>query len=312
MSLATESAWNELPMTCLRSSPARRRLRRAATLACLAVAATLAPALHAEGSRQLATGGATQIEGSAGGGLVPWAVITGYGAREEIGATAFVTQADSGDYRLKVRGAAVGLFNRLELSVARQSLDLVTLGPALGLPGASLDQDVIGAKLRLGGDVLYSRWPQFALGAQYKRQRAFTIPRLVGARDDSDYDLYASATKVWLAGAAGYNLVGNTTLRWSRANETGLLGFGGDLGNDRRLTAEASLAVLLERHWAIGAEFRQKRGNLSGLPEDHWRDVFVGWFPNRHVSVVLAYVDLGTVATLDDQTGWYLSISGGF
>ncbi|MCK7595230.1 DUF3034 family protein [Lysobacter sp. CAU 1642] len=295
-----------------RSIPPRSASKILALPLLLAAALAMPLDARAEGSRQLATGGASQIEGSAGGGLVPWAVIAGYGAREEIGVTAFATRANTGDYRLDVHGAAVGLFNRLELSVARQSLDLITLGPALGLPGASLDQDIIGAKLRLGGDVLYSRWPQWALGVQYKRQRSFTIPGVVGARDDSDYDLYTSATKVWLAGAGGYNLVGNATLRWSRANETGLLGFGGDRGNGRQLTAEASLAVLLERHWAVGAEFRQKRGHLSALPEDHWRNVFVGWFPNRHLSIVLAYVDLGTVATLDSQTGWYLSLTGGF
>jgi len=27
---------------------------------------------------------------------------------------------------------------------------------------------------------------------------------------------------------------------------------------------------------------------------------------------VLAYVDLGTIATLNDQTGWYLSLQGAF
>lgn len=41
------------------------------------------------GERLLATGGVMQIEGSAGGGLTPWALIAGYGTREEIGASAF-------------------------------------------------------------------------------------------------------------------------------------------------------------------------------------------------------------------------------
>ncbi|PKI11350.1 DUF3034 domain-containing protein, partial [Shewanella sp. 11B5] len=33
---------------------------------------------QAETSKVIATGGATTIEGSAGGGIVPWAVINGY------------------------------------------------------------------------------------------------------------------------------------------------------------------------------------------------------------------------------------------
>ena len=44
---------------------------------------------YADGGRLLATGGVTQLEGAAGGGIVPWAVIGGYGTRDEIGATGF-------------------------------------------------------------------------------------------------------------------------------------------------------------------------------------------------------------------------------
>lgn len=288
----------------------------ASRLHCALMAALLAASLpqvaEAAGSRQLATGGATQFEGAAGGGLVPWAVISGYGSREEIGATAFVTRVDTGDYTLDVKGAAIGLYNRVELSFARQELDLITLGPALGLPGATLDQDVIGAKVRIAGDVLYTAMPQISVGAQYKRQRDFLIPSVVGARDDSGIDLYASATKVFLAGAGGYNLVANATVRRTEANESGLLGFGSTAGSGHELLLEGSLGVLFDRRWAVGAEYKSKRGQLATLPEDDWWDVFVAWFPNRHVSVVVARADLGTVATLPGQDGWYLSITGGF
>lgn len=44
------------------------------------------------GNKLLLTGGLSQVEGSAGGGLVPWAVIGGYGTRDEIGANAFYTR----------------------------------------------------------------------------------------------------------------------------------------------------------------------------------------------------------------------------
>ncbi|TDR39413.1 hypothetical protein DFR29_116115 [Tahibacter aquaticus] len=282
-------------------------------IALLGVLALLATGTAtAAGTRQLATGGASTIEGSAGGGIVPWAAITGYGTGDEIGATAFASRVDTGDYRLDSQGAAVGLFNRIELSLARQDLDLITLGPALGLPGAHLRQHVVGVKLRLFGDVIYTDWPQVSLGVQYKKNRDFLIPSVVGATDDSDVDVYLSATKVFLAGVGNFNAFINGTARWTRANETGLLGFGGPLHSGRRLQAEISGGVLLSRHFAIGAEYRRKSGNLSGLPEDDWRDLFIAWFPNRHLSLVLAYVDLGTVATLQDQTGWYLSLQGAF
>ena len=46
------------------------------------------------GGRLLATGGVTNIEGSAGGGIVPWAVLSGYGTRDEWGGDAFATRVD--------------------------------------------------------------------------------------------------------------------------------------------------------------------------------------------------------------------------
>lgn len=264
------------------------------------------------GSRQLGTGGGTQVEGAAGGGLVPWAVIAGYGADEENGVTGFITYVDTGDYELTAGGVAWSWRNRVELSLARQELDLVTLGPAIGLPGATLEQDIIGAKVRLFGDIIYTAMPQVSVGIQYKRNDDFLIPSVVGARDDDGVDFYVSASKLFLAGVGGYNGFVNGTVRFTKANEMGLLGFGGDRDDSYEPQFEASAGMFLSRYTALGAEYRQKPSNLSFAKEDDWADVFFAWFPNRHVSVVLAYADLGSIATLDDQTGWYVSVEGSF
>jgi hypothetical protein len=268
------------------------------------------PAALADGTRQLGTGGGTQVEGSGGGGLVPWAVISGYATHEEIGVSGSLSLVDTGDYELTVAGASVGFRNRIELSLARQELNLVTLGPAIGLPGATLEQDVIGLKARVSGDIIYSRWPQVSVGLQYKRNRDFLLPSVVGARDDSDYDFYVSAAKLWLAGVGGFNGFAKATVRSTRANEMCLLGFGGDRRNSRSVQLESSVGMSLNRHWAIGVEYRQQHSNLNFASEDDRWDAFVAWFPNRHLSVVAAYADLGTIATLSRQQGWYLSIEG--
>lgn len=273
-------------------------------------ALALSPAVARAGDgRLLATGGVTEVEGSAGGGLVPWAVLAGYGTRDEVGATAFRTRLDLPDYRLDAWGAAFTWHNRLELSVARDRFDLGTLGRAIGLPGAALRQDVIGAKLRLAGDLVYGPWPQLAVGVQHKRLLDFTIPRLVGARRDRGTDVYLAASQVLLGAADGYNLLWNVTLRSTAANQFGLLGFGGDRGG-RRLVGEGSLAVLLDPHVAVGAEYRQKPDHLSFARESRAADLFVAWFPDKHVSLTAAYVALGPVAGLRDQRGWYLSLQG--
>lgn len=289
-------------------SPALRPL----SLAC-AVATLLAalPAAAGQG-RLLATGGATQIEGAAGGGIVPWAVLSGYGTDTQHGGAAFYTRVDTGDYALDAYGASYTFANRVELSFARQSFDLGELQRQLALPWNALEQDIYGMKVRLAGDLVYNHLPQVSVGVQHKRLRDGALPLAVGARDDHGTDAYVSVSKLFLDAAGGYQLLLNATLRSTNANQAGLLGFGGDQRADRQWVWEGSAAVLLDPRLAVGVEYRQKPDNLGFAREDDWRDVFVAWFPNKHVAVVGAWADLGSVATLDDQRGAYVSVQWSF
>lgn len=282
-------------------------------LVAAAVAGVFAPlhALAGDG-RLLATGGVSMIEGSSGGGIVPWATLSGYGTRDELGTVAFATHVDSGDYRLDVQGAALTVGNRLELSLARQRLDLGTLQDRLGLPWNALGQDVFGAKVRVAGDLVYGHAPQVSLGVQYKRLRNGTLPLAIGARDDHGTDIYVSTSRLLLQGAAGHQLLLNGTLRATRANQAGLLGFGGDRRNSYRLVPEVSAAVVLSPSWAVGVEYRDKPNNLGFAREQAWADAFVAWFPSKHVSLTAAFADLGDIATLADQRGPYLSLQVAF
>lgn len=275
---------------------------------CLCWLALLFTPLVEAGDRLLMTGGATQFEGSAGGGLVPWAVMAGYGTDTQQGGTAYATRVDTDDYALDATGVAWSFRNRVELSVARQHLHLHELQRRLGLPTGHFEQTVAGAKLRVAGDLVYGRMPQLSMGVQWKQQHDFAVPRLVGARDDRGTDFYVSATRLWLAGAFGRNLLLNGTLRSTRANQAGLLGFGGDRRGGRSTVFEGSAALLLDPRWVVGVEYRQKPDNLGFAREDDWRDVFVGWFPDKHLAVVGAWADLGSIATLERQRGAYLSL----
>lgn len=269
-------------------------------------------AVAADGGRLIATGGASSLEGAAGGGITPWAVLAGYGEKNQWGATAFATSVNLPDYRLDVAGLAVAYDNRVELSFARQRFDLGSLVNKLNLPDDNLGQDIFAMKVRLFGDVIYDDLPQVSLGLAYKHQNNFLIPSLVGARRDSDTEGYLAASRLFIGGAFGYNLLLNGSLRYSRANELGLLGFGGDRRDTHSVLKEGSLAVLLNPRWALGVEYRQKPDNLSFAGESDWADLFVGYFPNKHLSVVLAYARLGEIATLDRQNGIYLSVQGSF
>ncbi|MEP6133109.1 DUF3034 family protein, partial [Marinobacter sp.] len=51
---------------------------------------------------------------------------------------------------------------------------------------------------------------------------------------------------------------------------------------------------------------------LGFATEEDWWDVFVAWVPDRRLSVTAALVNLGDVATLEDQRGAYLSLQASF
>lgn len=296
-------------------------MTRYGILAALIICGSATAALAGEG-RLLATGGATTLEGAAGGGIVPWAVLTGYGAENQQSGSAFITRVDTGDYSLNSVGAAWSWHNRVELSFARQTLDIGTLGitvlpSLLGVPPTTFDdsvlrQDVLGAKVRVAGDVVYGALPQVSVGLQYKQADDMTIPTTVGALRDNDTDVYVAASKVLLGGAFGNNLLLNGTLRATRANETGLLGFGGPNNDDHELVAEAAVAVLTDDRTAIGFEYRQKPDNLAMTKECDWQDVFIAWFPSKKMSLVMAWANLRSVATLENQEGLYLSAQAAF
>src|SRR3984885_9325989 len=205
-------------------------------------ASTMTPSADA-GERLEWTGGVSQIEGAAGGGLVPWALIGGLGADTENGAPGVLTSVSPQDFSLGSGGASVDIDDRVEISAARQRFDAASV-----IPGLTLGQDIVGLKVRLAGDAVFEPdhwWPQVALGAQWKRTLDFDgIPRALGAERGEDVDLYLAATKVYFAALDGRNVIVDLTLRRTRANQFGLLGFGGD-GSGYSLKPEVSAAVWL-------------------------------------------------------------------
>lgn len=278
-----------------------------------------AGAAHAQSGKLLLTGGVSAIDGAAGGGLTPWAVTGSYATEGQWGATAFATGVRTRDYGLQVSGAAVAWGERVELSLAYQDFDTRGNLAPLGLPGLHLRQDIAGVKVRVAGDAVLDSdlWvPQVAVGAQFKKTRAGGLgPTLTGplGAKDSGTDVYVSATKLLLA----QGLLVNATLRATKANQNGLLGFGGARGDDYKLQPELSVAYLLNRKLAVGLEYRSKPDNLNdsvlgagALKEDDWFDLFVAWAPVKNFSLTLAYVDLGRIAPAVQprrQTGAYLS-----
>ncbi|MBU2840810.1 DUF3034 family protein [Acidithiobacillus thiooxidans] len=321
--------------------------------------------------RILGTGAVTAIDGAAGGGINPWAVISGYGTNQQIGATAFYSHVLLNNYNMDAYGASVGLFNRIELSFARQSFGLGNTGAALdqaingyaygklgvtpnaeelnapaytalvahGLttPGPAffgnsyeLNQDIVGIKARLFGNVVYDQnwWePEVSVGVDFHHNE---MPKNLAttlhvARNGVSY--YLSATKVWINGIFGLTTLADVNIDVTNANQQGLLGFGGADGMGYKVLPAASVGVFLNRHVVLGAEYRDMPQNQLIAPSSNkllgalgdqvsktsaWKDVYVAWFPYKQLSLTAAYVDLGTIATMKNQNGLYLSLTTSF
>jgi hypothetical protein len=292
-------------------------LSTVATLAAAAVSGGAAAQNMPDMGKFLATGGVSQVEGAGGGGIVPWALIAGYGTRDSWGANAHATYLDTQDYRLTSYGVAIGIADRIEVSLATQEFK----GSLAPLDRLDIKQDIIGVKLKVAGDAVYEqdRWlPQIAVGAMYKKNKgvgglgALGVPNVtqLGAKDDHGCDYYVAATKILFA----QSLLLNVTLRSTNANQMGLLGFGGDLRDSRKLMPEISAAYLLTRKLAVGAEYRRKPHNLGVDNEKAYYDAFVAWFPTKNFSATAAYAELGDITIFNPkkQHGVYLSVQAGF
>lgn len=259
------------------------------------------PLVHAADGKLIGTAGLTQLEGAGGGGLVPWATLSGYDSQEQVSVSSAITVVDVDDYRLNAFGVSASFYDRAEVSLAHQRLDLKSLG-------GTIRQNIVGVKYRLYGDVVYSPLPQLSLGLQHKRLADTEIADVLGSDDDQGTDFYLAATKVHLGAVGGYNAVWNLTARATKANEMGLLGFGGSQNSDYELQLEASAGILFSRNLAVGIEYRQKPDNL-GLGEDDWMDAFISYIPSKSVSITAATANLGAIAGAPGQSGFYLSLN---
>lgn len=282
----------------------------------LSVVSFLSGAAHAQdietGGKLRLTRGVSTIEGQAGGGLTPWALIAGNETDRGIGASAHATSVWVSDFSLLSYGVSAGFHDRFEISYTRQEFDTRDAGAALGLGnGFTFRQDIFGAKVRVAGNAVYDqdRWlPQIAVGANWKQNDQGPVLSAVGAGDDEDWEVYTSATKLFL----DQSLLLSGTLRWTNANQGGLLGYGSASGDDRDLQLEGSAGLMLSRNIVVGGEFRSKPDNLGFATEDDWLDLFAAWAITPNFTLTGAYVDLGSIATFEDQKGGLVQLQAAF
>lgn len=297
-----------------------KRHYQALALGLVGLSAGFTPSAFASMGKLVLTGGISSAEGAAGGGITPWAMIGTQATENELGVAANLSYGHTDDYRIETASVMVGWHERVELSLAHQTLDTGITGRTLiGPQGLDLKQTIVGAKVRIVGDAVLDAdtlMPAVSVGIQHKRLDAAELSptlRSLSAKQ-SGTDLYVSATKLFLKPG----LLVNATVRATKANQNGFLGFGGNANDDYELMPEFSVAKLIRSDLAVGVEYRHMPDNLrlptangNGLAADSWKDIFVAWAPSKNLSVTAAYVDFGRIVPATtggrDQTGFYVS-----
>ncbi|WP_252353946.1 DUF3034 family protein [Acetobacter sp. P5B1] len=265
-----------------------------------------------DGQRTLGTSGLSSLEGSSGGGIASWATIGGYGSKKSMGMAFHYSYVSLTNYTDQNVGAVMGFYDRVEISYAHNFFRTGSTGRKLGIGhGYQFDLDTGGIKVRLFGHVLdKTLLPQVAVGAMYKHDGDAKVIHAVGSKHTDGADVYIAATKLF----PKLGLLVDTTMRLTKGNQWGILGFGGDRNDNYYPQFEGSLGYLPSfiPGLVVGVEYRTKPRNQNFTPESNWFDVYASYFVNKHLNITAAYVSLGTIATYRNQTGAYVSLQTGF
>jgi Protein of unknown function (DUF3034) len=277
------------------------------------------------------------LEGAAGGGVTPWALIGSSATALETSTNAvgYFSNPKLRDYRLRTYGAPIGIRDRLELTLAQQdpnapsTIALQGIAPFGTAPSEAIRMQILGLKVRIAGDAVLTSealMPQISVGMQYRTVNPGAMGTMLShlGTKRSGTDIYLSATKLFLA----QGLLVNATVRAAKADHGTPLGFGAAVPgrSNYSVQPEFSVAYLLSRDIAIGAQYRFKSKGMEAtarsaslgdaLREDDWKDLFIAWAPSKNLSLTLAYVDLGRMAPgvpmNRRQSGGYISAQFSF
>ena len=264
----------------------------------------------------------TNIEGSAGGGLVPMALMHPQGPL--VSFTNLTTQ-DFGIQSIAIGGT---IADRAEVSLGH----LRTTLPAsyAGFYGTDnrITVNTLGLKVKVLD--MSDSAPQVAIGLQHKSSSGALLNTLKAAgaiSGTSGTDAYVAATKVVTMGGKGVVL--NGVLRATKANQMGILGFGGGTAAGGKTSysvkPEVSAGVFLADNVILGGEYRAKPNNISsaaaglGIEEEGAYSLFMAYIPNKNMAITVAYVNLGqvgasqaAVAGTAKQDGMYLQLQANF
>ncbi|NNM83032.1 MAG: DUF3034 family protein [Burkholderiales bacterium] len=237
----------------------------------------------------------TNIDGQAGGGLVPWALLSS-------GPTVAITHIATQNLDINSVAINTSFSNMVEISYAHNMLND---GAATALGVNTDNVDNVGFKVKLND--MSDTMPQFAIGGVYKRASGNLADYLNTALgvNKSSTDLYGAVSKIVNLG--GKNVLLNGVLRATKANALGFLGFGGGnvagASTGYKIEPELSAEVFAADNVIVGAEYRRQpnygmtgTGQGNVLSQNSTYDINIVYVANKNFTLTAAYVNLGTVA----------------
>lgn len=196
--------------------------------------------------------------------------------------------------------------DRVEVSLAQTIVNANAVAAAVNIasPGFGADSRItmntFGLKLKLIDMGKDDAVPMVAIGLQNKHASGRIIDFLQNANaisNTSGTDGYVAVTKVVNVG--GKNVLLNGTLRATKANQIGLLGFGGGAAgnNSYHYKPEVSVGVFMADNVVLGVEYRAKPNNIRalGTNESGAYDLFLAYFINKNMALTAAYANLGQI-----------------
>ena len=122
-------------------------------------------------------------------------------------------------------------------------------------------------------------------GLQHKENDRGAVIAAVDGKGHVGTDYYLAATKLFLA----QSLLVDATLRETKANQFGILGFGGDKHDAYAAEFEGSAAYLISRKFAPSVPISVPSPAIFPSPsEGDAYDIFAAWFLNKNFSATLA------------------------
>ena len=262
------------------------------------------------------------IEGYSGGIITPMAYLCN-GGKDMKYPTVSYSYVNLSTKHLHTFAVTQTFWNRIELGYAINQLTLGSLYDDIRKMGLdSVREDVIMHNFNVRGKLLEENsfglpLPAITAGVHFKynygmediNRRLGNAFSSIGYDKNYGVDYTMTATKMFPKLAFGRPVIASAGVRFSRAAQLGLLGF----GDTCRASFEGNVVCLPTDWLVLGYEFRQKHnpyGKIAGLigDEDNWHALSASVIVNKHLTISALAGLFGNIANANADNSWAIQL----